>query len=347
MFSSCPVHDLGHGLALFGQGTTNSAQEDEEAAKKAWVDQTETLHNCPASNHVGMKCNIPCASGWQVTEFFNQTRPKAGAISMPKQLGDSKASNSTAAWWMPLSFPAGRSGWLVVPWLHDVDAACYDTPNAVDTHLSNTQYGFWPQRSTSHAIYVIRRIQDFAEAKGTRLSLALLDSENTFDKAQHDKLIFALRKMGFSQHYCDVIQNCYEEPTFFVKDAFGSSQIKRQSSGIRQGCPLSPYLFAIVMSCVDFEIPINSSRWVQNGRIPNLDFDMLYYADDTILFSTDNRALDEVIKLTEAISGKYGLWLNKDKCVAIQMKNDSVVHFENSDPPPKKLRQLNLSRKRD
>jgi hypothetical protein len=54
-----------------------------------------------------------------------------------------------------------------------------------------------------------------------------------------------------------------------------------------------------------------------------------------------------VIKLTEAISGKYGLWLNKDKCVAIQMKNDSVVHFENSDPPPKKLRQLNLSRKRD
>ena len=37
--------------------------------------------------------------------------------------------------------------------------------NAIESHLSNTQYGFRPQRSTSHAIYVIRRIQDFAEQK--------------------------------------------------------------------------------------------------------------------------------------------------------------------------------------
>ena len=211
--------------------------------------------------------------------------------------------------------------------------------NAIESHLSNTQYGFRPQRSTSHAIYVIRRIQDFAEAKGSRLSLALLDWEKAFDKVQHDKLIMALRKMGFSQHYCDIIQNCYEEPTFFVKDAFGTSQVKRRSSGIRQGCPLSPYLFVIVMSCVDFEIRMNSSRWVQNGRIPNLDFDMIYYADDTIIFSTDNRALNELLKLTELFSGKYGLRLNKDKCVAIQMNNDGVVHFENGEPQ-KKSKQL-------
>ena len=44
---------------------------------------------------------------------------------------------------------------------------------------------------------------------------------------------------------------------------------------------------------------MNSSRWVQNGRIPNLDFDMIYYAHDTIIFSTDNRALNELLKLTD------------------------------------------------
>ena len=68
--------------------------------------------------------------------------------------------------------------------------------DAIDTHLSNTQYGFRPHRSTSYAIYVIRRIQDFAEAKETRLSLALLDWEKAFDKVQHDKLIIALKKGG-------------------------------------------------------------------------------------------------------------------------------------------------------
>ena len=64
---------------------------------------------------------------------------------------------------------------------------------------------------------------------------------------------------------------------------------------------------------------------------------MLYYADDTILFSTDNRALNELLKLTETISTKYGLRLNKDKCVAIQMNNDGMVHFENNEPLPKQF----------
>ena len=187
---------------------------------------------------------------------------------------------------------------------------------------TDTQHGFRPERSTSHSIYVIRRIQDFAEAKGTQLSLALLDGEKAFDKVQHDRLIFALKKMEFSQHYCDIISfkivsgNLYNYFFFGKRCGAGSSQIKHQSS-VRQGCPVSPYLFVIVMSCVDHEIRAKTSRWAHKGRIPNLNFDMDHYADDTNLFSTDNRALNELLKLTDTISGKYGLRLNRNKCVVI------------------------------
>jgi len=76
---------------------------------------------------------------------------------------------------------------------------------------------------------------------------------------------------------------------------------------------------------------------VSNGRIPGLEFDMVYYADDTILFSTDNRALNELLHLTETVSSKYGLCLNKNKCVAIQMNNDGSVHFDNQEPLPKRF----------
>ena len=55
------------------------------------------------------------------------------------------------------------------------------------------------------------------------------------------------------------------------------------------------------MFCVDFEIRSNISRRVHNGRAPNLGFDLVYHADDTIHFSTDSRALNEVLKLTETI----------------------------------------------
>ena len=59
---------------------------------------------------------------------------------------------------------------------------------------------------------------------------------------------------------------------------------------------------------------------------------MLYNAHDTILFSTDYRALNGLLKLTEATSGKYGLRLSKNKCMAIQMKKNGMVHFENNEP---------------
>ena len=96
------------------------------------------------------------------------------------------------------------------------------------------------------------------------------------------------------------------------------------------------------MSCIDFDIRSKRSRWVANGRIPGLTFDMVYYADDTILFSTDNRALNELLSLTELTSSKYGLRLNKDKCVVIQMNNDGSVHFNNGEQLPKRFESMYL-----
>ena len=181
--------------------------------------------------------------------------------------------------------------------------------------------------STAHAIYIVRRIQDFAESTSSTLSLALLDWEKAFDKVQHDKLILSLSRLGFPDHYLDVIQDCYRKPEFYVKDEYGTSQTKVQSSGIRQGCPLSPFLFVMVMTCVDTDIREAVSCHVINNRIPGLDYDMVYYADDTILFSLSNRGLNELLSLTEKISQQYGLHLNRGKCVAIPMNNDGRIHF--------------------
>ena len=71
---------------------------------------------------------------------------------------------------------------------------------------------------------------------------------------------------------------------------------------------------------------------VKNGRLPGVEIDMLYYADDTILLSQCNRALNELLKRTEDISECYGLKLNRGKCVAVAMNNDGKIHFKDQAP---------------
>ena len=47
----------------------------------------------------------------------------------------------------------------------------------IDQYTNKTQYGFRKSRSTSHALYLARRIQDIAEESGGNIIMVLLDWE--------------------------------------------------------------------------------------------------------------------------------------------------------------------------
>ena len=88
----------------------------------------------------------------------------------------------------------------------------------------------------------------------------------------------ALDRIGVHQHYIDVLINCYKTTKFYAEDEYGSSKTKVQSSGIRQGCPLSPYLLVLVMSVIDHDISRSIAGRTHNARFEGLEFDRVYYA---------------------------------------------------------------------
>ena len=73
--------------------------------------------------------------------------------------------------------------------------------------------------------------------------MVLLDWEKAFDKVFQDELINAIRRMNIPEEMLEALKTFYNNPRFRIKDMEGKSTWRKQRTGIRQGCPFSPYLF--------------------------------------------------------------------------------------------------------
>ena len=77
-----------------------------------------------------------------------------------------------------------------------------------------------------------------------------IDAEKAFDKIQHAFMIKALQKMGIEGTYLNIVKAIYNKPT--AKIILNGEKLKAFSlrSGTRQGCPLSPLLFNMILEVI-------------------------------------------------------------------------------------------------
>ena len=66
---------------------------------------------------------------------------------------------------------------------------------------------------------------------------------------------------------------------------------------------------------------------LSEGRLLNASFDEVLYADDTIIFSHDVNALEELLARIEQEGARYGMKLNKTKCEALCIRGGDRIRF--------------------
>ena len=74
-----------------------------------------------------------------------------------------------------------------------------------------------------------------------------LDAEKAFDKIQHPFMVKVLKRTGIQGPYISIIKAIYSKPIANIKLNGGKLEAIPLKSGTRQGCPLSPNLFNIVL----------------------------------------------------------------------------------------------------
>ena len=83
------------------------------------------------------------------------------------------------------------------------------------------------------------------------------------------------------------------------------------SKGVRQGCPLSPYLFILSAEILSNKIRQDSN--ITGIKIYGNESKLSQFADDTILFNADLASLERALKLTNDFGIIAGLSLNGKK----------------------------------
>ena len=93
-------------------------------------------------------------------------------------------------------------------------------------------------------INVIHHINKLKEKNHMIISI---DAEKVSDKIQHPFMIKTLQKAGIEGTYLNIIKAIYDKPTANI--ILNGEKLKPfpLRSGTRQGCPLSPLLFNIVL----------------------------------------------------------------------------------------------------
>ena len=197
----------------------------------------------------------------------------------------------------------------------------------LDKHLSKTQFGFRKDKSTGDAIHLVRRAAEHGHGTKNKLHLVLLDWEKAFDKVDRNKMFEALERMSVHPKIINVIKSLYKNTQFKVEIQGESSNWMKQDTGIRQGCPLSPYLFIIVMTAMFEDVKEDLILNLIKYRIPGANFDEVMYADDTICISEDTKTMNQFIQKIESIGAEYGLTSNKNKCELLTSEKDPNIHF--------------------
>src|SRR5574340_61622 len=178
--------------------------------------------------------------------------------------------------------------------------------------IHHDQVGFIPGMQRFFNIHKsIDVIHHINKLKNKSHMIISIDSEKAFDKVQHPFMIKTLRKAEIEGTYLNIIKAIYDKPSANI--ILNGEKLKSfpLKSGTRQGCPLSPLLFNIVLEVLGTENRAKKEiKGIQIGKEVKLSL----FADDMILYIENPKdATRKLLELINDYSKVAGYKINTQK----------------------------------
>ncbi len=142
-----------------------------------------------------------------------------------------------------------------------------------------------------------------------------LDAEKAFDRVEWTYLWSVLKCFGFGPHFMHMARTLYTNCFARVSTGMSCSNAFRLGRGTRQGCPLSPLLFAISLEQSN-EQAIHQDHIISPITIDNIKHHIYLFAGYVLLcLSNISTSISQCLKIFNNISKVSGYKINWEKSV--------------------------------
>lgn len=169
--------------------------------------------------------------------------------------------------------------------------------NRLKPHLPDyihpSQQAFIEGRRISNNIIIAQEITHSFTLSSSKDQAFMLkiDLAKAFDRLEWNHVVAALARKGLHGHFINLVHACISSPTFSVLINGQPFAKFRSERGIRQGCPLSPYLFVMPIN----ELSIALQEAMSNSSLKGIvlgqncpPIHSLLFADDLLICGQAN-----------------------------------------------------------
>lgn len=173
------------------------------------------------------------------------------------------------------------------------------------------QTGFIKGRQSSYNTRKLFNLMQLSNNKKTETIILSLDAQKAFDRVNWSFLFTTLQKFGFGESFINWIKALYISPTATITTNGLTSQQFTLHNGTRQGCPLSPSLFAIFLELAASKRQNNNIKGI---RSISTEHKTILYADDVLIFLQEPySSLQECLSVIKSFSSLSNYSINLSK----------------------------------
>jgi len=178
--------------------------------------------------------------------------------------------------------------------------------------VNSDQTGFIQGRFIGENIRLIDSVINFAAAKNIPGLLLFLDFEKAFDSLNWFFIQRTFKHFNFGSSIINWVKTFYNNIESCVLNNGWSSNFFKPERGVRQGCPLSPYLFVLCAEVLAEKI--RNTKDIKGIFVNQNEIQISQHADDTTLILDGSKeSLTLSLQVLERFRTVSGLKLNNKK----------------------------------